>query len=726
MKRRPVKKRRLSLQTLETRRVLAASLGWDGPGLGSADLTYTINGSPNGLSQAETNAAIESAFDAWASAADISFSPTTQTGLRDSIDISFVDIDGTAGTLAQAYFPDDVNPDRIAGDIQFDISESWEVGNALGNRAFDLVWVAAHEIGHSLGLDHAHAPGSVLSAFVTPNQTFTGLSSVDAAEIQELYAAADASSTSNDSPSIDGTGLQDDDGSVGELPTNATDDHDDDDSETADSDDDPFPRKRWRRGGHWHRWGSRLDADLVDYNYVNPTDVNGDNHTSALDALMVINQLNRFTSSQLNDLSEFETIGHCDVDGNGAITAMDALTIVNAMNRGTSDGVASITTLDDTDPVLFDDTLDIVDPMSDTEDTVTTVDENDDAEMPVDPIDAPDTSTEDTDEVTDVVDNENDDVDDPAAPIDDGGLVNDSEDSNPDDEMDQGDDEAEDTGQDNDDVDQDENEEVDTEDEGETDEENDIEDESEQEGDNVDDVDDDEDDESDADESGTDVDDDDSDESETDEDDDDDDDQDENGTDAENDDSDESESDEDDDDGDESETDENDDEDSKHEDDEHCRHDGEKHRHSKIKIIGADPEAFVTRFDTNDDAALSESEVSDQLWAKFTDLAVDADANGLVTADELNSVIAAAHQEAFDKKDSDGDGLITESEVGDRYWSKISAADTDSDGGVSFAELSTFRPEQSTNADDDSKHDGRDRSRASDAFFASIGRGHRR
>lgn len=63
------------------------------------------------------------------------------------------------------------------------------------SRAFDLAWVATHEIGHSLGLDHSRDPDAVLAAYVSPNQRFVALDNDDISEIRQLYAASSDSVT---------------------------------------------------------------------------------------------------------------------------------------------------------------------------------------------------------------------------------------------------------------------------------------------------------------------------------------------------------------------------------------------------------------------------------------------------------------------------------------------------------------------------------------------------
>ncbi|MEZ6110381.1 MAG: matrixin family metalloprotease [Pirellulaceae bacterium] len=388
--------RRLFAENLEPRLCLAASIGWDGPGFGSAALTYNISGAPTGLDTQSVQSALETAFAAWSNVADISFQPTSVAGQRDSIDIRFRNLDGPGGVLAQAYFPDDVNPARIAGDIEFDASENWEVGNAAGSAAFDLVMVAVHEIGHALGLDHSNILGSVMYPSVSPLQQFSNLAATDVDAVLALYAPA----ASNNAGDPNGTN---DSGNANDPADNGG-----SDNTPTDQDDTPTRNERrfrnpWRSGRHWGGRSGRVEAEVLvaaeptasastgRHNATLPPDVNRDGQVSPLDALLVINQLN---SASANGDSVM-----CDVNGDGELSPVDALMVINRLNGGQVDTAvagesASDSTSDSESTDITPDPKDNTTPTTDNE--FTPAEDTGDDDSNGDDTGADDTGTDDT------------------------------------------------------------------------------------------------------------------------------------------------------------------------------------------------------------------------------------------------------------------------------------------------------------------------------------------
>lgn len=137
---------------------------------------------------------IEAAFDSWEAVAGLNFvevaddgvawntSPTTGHG-----DIRFggATFDGPNGTLAHGYYPPP-NGNTAAGDIHFDIAETWKIG--FGGGGFDIFQVAAHEIGHAIGLEHTGVPGSLMNPTYT--EAFSGPQADDVSAAQTVYGEA--------------------------------------------------------------------------------------------------------------------------------------------------------------------------------------------------------------------------------------------------------------------------------------------------------------------------------------------------------------------------------------------------------------------------------------------------------------------------------------------------------------------------------------------------------
>ncbi len=326
------KRRAVFVECLEARRCLTASFGWDGPGQGSAELSYHIGQAPSGLSQGQYEQAIESALEAWSDVVDVTFTRTEVPNQRDAIDFRVRPIDGAGGTLAQAYLPDDVNPARIAGDVEFDAAETWEIGNDLGNRAFDLLHVAVHEIGHALGIEHLDHHDSVLAPFVNAAQSFTALSAHDIDAALALYAPADPA-IEQPNEGLDHDSHSHEDHEHGEDVVDETTPAEEDASDEPQDTDSTSnqPRRywrpwfgffaRWRGGWPWFRAGANATPA---HNADNPADVDGDGEISSRDALSVL--------VHLVDPNATEGM-MTDANGDGITSLADALVVINAMRQ---------------------------------------------------------------------------------------------------------------------------------------------------------------------------------------------------------------------------------------------------------------------------------------------------------------------------------------------------------------------------------------------------------
>jgi hypothetical protein len=155
------------------------------------DLQYGFFNTTGDLSQAQVESAVAQAFGLWSAVTPLTFQQVA-VGTNPEIRILFQagahgdgnPFDGASGVLAHAYYPIPASGD-LAGDAHFDEAETWSVSDPA--TGIDLVTVAAHEFGHSLGLAHSDVGGALM--FPSYSGINRALSDDDVAGIQALYGA---------------------------------------------------------------------------------------------------------------------------------------------------------------------------------------------------------------------------------------------------------------------------------------------------------------------------------------------------------------------------------------------------------------------------------------------------------------------------------------------------------------------------------------------------------
>ncbi|XP_039600452.1 macrophage metalloelastase-like [Polypterus senegalus] len=149
-------------------------------------LTYRILNYTPDLDRGSVDYAFHNAFLVWSYVTPLRFTQVFsgaadilimfQTGYHGD----YFPFDGPYGTLAHAFYPGTMNQ----GHVHFDEDENW----SIGEQGINLFIVAAHEIGHSLGLRHSSDPNALMYptySYKDPNGFL--LSQDDIRRIQALY-----------------------------------------------------------------------------------------------------------------------------------------------------------------------------------------------------------------------------------------------------------------------------------------------------------------------------------------------------------------------------------------------------------------------------------------------------------------------------------------------------------------------------------------------------------
>ncbi|MEL7267084.1 MAG: dockerin type I domain-containing protein, partial [Planctomycetota bacterium] len=107
-------------------------------------------------------------------------------------------------------------------------------------------------------------------------------------------------------------------------------------------------------------------------------------------------------------------------------------------------------------------------------------------------------------------------------------------------------------------------------------------------------------------------------------------------------------------------------------------------------LLRIDVDQLFSSADANNDGVLTADEVNRRFLFAAGRLISDNDGDGTISLEEATAALTRARRIAFDLRDTDGDGAITQAEVRDRVWAKLSDADMNDDAAVSFEEFTAM------------------------------------
>ena len=128
-------------------------------------ITWTLAGQLPGIAANDLVEAFQLAWNYWAEVCDIQpqWLPNERTA---NVTIQTGAIDGGLGTLAWSELPCGASPRTLKQ--LYDSNENWVIAEGITQgRQIDLVRVAAHEIGHVIGIPHI-AAGNLLAPTYSP------------------------------------------------------------------------------------------------------------------------------------------------------------------------------------------------------------------------------------------------------------------------------------------------------------------------------------------------------------------------------------------------------------------------------------------------------------------------------------------------------------------------------------------------------------------------------